>query len=194
MGGSGSGTWYRWDTRRTIDDVMQLDVRMMARNAWLLPGVKGEINWRRNNQPWGSISYQSFINRLVLSFRYRVSGQEWGDVTQEIAFDETQCNYGNIRKWFVCPGCHRRCALLYSGGKYFLCRKCYKLPYKSQRQTKIDRLISQKHELGERIFDDYHNGSGWKKRKGMHQRTFDRLSCLYAELEISVDEYLARFL
>jgi hypothetical protein len=33
---------------------------------------------------------------------------------------------------------------------------------------RIDRLISQKHKLGVRIFEHYDYGEGWGKKKGMH--------------------------
>jgi len=35
MGGPGSGMWYRWDTRTTLDQVHQLDVRWLHRHGYL---------------------------------------------------------------------------------------------------------------------------------------------------------------
>jgi hypothetical protein len=51
----------------------------------------------------------------------------------------TPCNFGGERRWFVCPlvkdgaPCGRRVGKLYlpRGGKYFGCRICYDLTYKS---------------------------------------------------------------
>jgi hypothetical protein len=50
----------------------------------------------------------------------------------------------------------------------------------------IDRLISQKHKLGDKIFEGY-DGDGYRKRKGMHQKTFDRLLTRYLELENQIN-------
>ena len=47
----------------------------------------------------------------------------------------------------------------------------------------MDRLVSQKHKLGERIFEYYDYGEGWGKKKGMHQVTFDRLNARYQAME-----------
>lgn len=51
----------------------------------------------------------------------------------------------------------------------------------------LDQLIDQKHKLGKRIFEDY-DGYGWRKRKGMHQKTFDRLHLKYQWLDIKINE------
>ena len=46
MGGPGSGSWYRWDTRRVIDTVACLDVRELARQGALRAGVQARVTWR----------------------------------------------------------------------------------------------------------------------------------------------------
>ena len=33
MGGQGSGRWYRWDTKTTIDTVHRLDIRYMRQQG-----------------------------------------------------------------------------------------------------------------------------------------------------------------
>jgi hypothetical protein len=45
----------------------------------------------------------------------------------------------------------------------------------------IDRLIKAKHKIGYRIFEGY-DGDGWRKKKGMHQKTFDLGYARYLEL------------
>jgi len=47
----------------------------------------------------------------------------------------------------------------------------------------MDRIITRKHALGERIFEFYECGEGYGKKKGMHWRTFDRLHAEYQQLE-----------
>ena len=41
-------------------------------------------------------------------------------------------------------------------------------------QSKFDTLFDQKTALGERIFEDYEDNFGWQKKKGMHQKTFEK--------------------
>ncbi|MBL4868725.1 MAG: hypothetical protein JKY67_20370 [Pseudomonadales bacterium] len=53
-------------------------------------------------------------------------------------------------------------------------------------QGRVDKLINQKHKLGYRIFEDY-DGSGWRKKKGMHQKTFDAHLKKYWQLEEAID-------
>jgi hypothetical protein len=55
-------------------------------------------------------------------------------------------------------------------------------------QSDIDRLFDQKHSLGGRIFEYYEYGEGWLKKKGMHQKTFDRLHSKYEQLESRVNQ------
>ena len=45
--------------------------------------------------------------------------------------------FGGKQTFFLCPGCGQRVRYLYvTGQRDFLCRKCAKLNYKSQQQTK----------------------------------------------------------
>jgi hypothetical protein len=71
-----------------------------------------------------------------LSYSQGLHGEEQEDVAYRVPIEWTACNFGGGRPWFVCPGrsCIRRAALLYLGGRYFLCRKCQDLSYASQRE------------------------------------------------------------
>ena len=192
MGGSGSGNWYRWNTKTTTNDVKRLDVRLMQRNGWLTPNRQGKLNWTRNDEPWGDIDYRCYSDRLELNYRYRENGSEWESVSQRINLDKTSCHYGGGRPWFLCTRCNGRCALLYCDGKYFFCRKCYQLPYRSQNQSRINRLIDQKHKLGYRIFAEY-DGCGWGKRKGMHHSIFNRLYKKYCAIDSEIDQMIGSY-
>ena len=90
----------------------------------------------------------------------------------------TPCRYGGARAWFVCltVGCGRRVAILYGGG-IFACRHCYRLAFASQREGANDRALRRADTIRRRL--------GWKpgilnglgnKPKGMHWRTFERLT------------------
>jgi hypothetical protein len=70
----------------------------------------------------------------------------------------TRPHLGGMRWWFICPlmvngrPCRRRVAKLYGNGKYFGCRTCKGLTYKSakeahqgQRVEKALRRLRRKH-------------------------------------------------
>jgi hypothetical protein len=188
MGGIGSGTWCRWSKQETTESCKRIDIRYMRRNGLLVPGSSNSLSWSCNGEPSGSIRYRYSGGCLLLDFKFRVNGGEWEPVEQIVPLTSTACNYGNSRQWFLCPRCNYRCAVLYGVNKLFLCRKCYRLPYSSQMNGYLDRLLDKKHDLGERIFEHYEFGEGWLKKKGMHQKTFDRLYSKYKNLELRIDQ------
>jgi hypothetical protein len=73
-------------------------------------------------------------------------------------------------------------AVLYLGGKYFACRHCYQLAYKSQRETPHDRAFSRADKIRSMLGwqPGIANPNGWKP-KGMHWLTYLRLMEEYRE-------------
>ena len=180
MGGSGSGRWYRWDTKTTIEEVRRLDIRYMRQHGLLRPGYLGSMTWHRGDKETGSIQFHvSYDNRIVLDYRYREYSGEWESVRETIMMDWTPCHYGGTRPWFRCPGCARRVGVLCGYGKWFLCRHCHRLPYASQQQSHHDRMMDQawkirkRLEVGESLFEPL---GPWHKPKRMHWRTFAKLT------------------
>ena len=178
MGGSGSGSWYRWDSKTTTESQYWIDIRWMKKQGYLRTGSFGSLSWSSRGEQTGSIGYHMEENRMILNYRRQPRGGEWEDVEQEISFDRTQCNYGGYRSWFLCPHCGRRVALLYGAGKYFLCRNCYNLTYGCQQEGRSDRLMRKARKIRERL------GASDNlmipllcapKPKNMHQKTCDRL-------------------
>jgi hypothetical protein len=89
-------------------------------------------------------------------------------------------DHGGERAWFLCPaeGCGRRVARLYVGGAgIFACRYCYGLAYACQRESADDRGARRADKIRDRLGWEpgILNGPGGKP-KGMHWRTFDRLT------------------
>ena len=193
MGGYGSGRWYRWNKQTTIEEVRRIDIRYLKKRGWLIdkPGnfMSCTLSWTCQGEPNGFINVQFHFDRLELDYRFREGDGDWVPIKQTILLENTPCHYGGSRKWFTCPECHNRVGILCGAGQLFLCRHCYQLPYGSQMESGLDRLISKKHKLGNKIFEDY-DGSGWRKRKGMQCNTFDRLYACYAELEDQIDTSL----
>ena len=184
MGGIGSGGYYRWNKKTTIESVKRIDIRYMRKQGYLKPVTQGTLAWNCNGEPSGTINFVAFSEYLLLDFRFRQHGdEEWQPIQQKIRYDYTPCHYGNRRQWFLCPNCHRRVGILASDGPHFLCRHCYDLTYRSQNEDFVDRLRNKRDKLGERIFDNFNGDYGTLKKKGMHQRTFDLLLQQYRQLD-----------
>ncbi len=176
MGGSNSGSWYRWDKKATIESQHRLDIRWLKKHGYLKPGISGSLSWSCNGEQTGSIGFETTTRGIVLNYRHRPHGGDWEPVKQEILFDSTPCNYGGHRKWFLCPHCWKRVAILYGAGKYFLCRHCYNLTYSCQQETPPFRLLSKAQKIRERLgASTCTDDPIINKPKGMHWKTFNRL-------------------
>jgi hypothetical protein len=81
----------------------------------------------------------------------------------------TFCRYGGMRWWFQCPDiqCNRRVRILYKSGAYFVCRKCAKLWYDSQRYLRQESKPLIDLCKGERLYETlkrhYYRGKPTRK-------------------------------
>ena len=105
MGGPGSGV--RWDKKGAVEDYRRLDVRVLHREHGIKPG-----------------------SQITVQYEWR--GEQ---VAQEVFFDMTPCNFGGYRPWLICMHCGGRVAVLYLRGKYFACRHCHDLTYRSCQES-----------------------------------------------------------
>ena len=176
MGGSGSGNWYRWDSKTTTESQHRIDIRWLKKQGYLRPGTMGSLSWSRGDEQTGSIRFRMEADCMILNYRQRPTGGEWEPVEQEISFDRTPCNYGGHRTWFLCSRCRKRVAVLYGAGKYFFCRHCYDLAYGSQQESEPYRLMRKARKIRKQLgaSDDLSERILFKP-KNMHQKTFDRL-------------------
>ncbi len=177
MGGIGSGSWH-YGAKDAADDYLAVDVRRWQRDGLLTPNRAFGLQWTRNGETVASIQVVTEADRVILIYRHQSGGGEWKDERYPVRLAWTPCRYGGARAWFVCPalGCGRRVAILYGGG-IFACRHCYRLAFASQREGANDRALRRADTIRRRL--------GWKpgilnglgnKPKGMHWRTFERLT------------------
>ena len=188
MGGAGSGTYYRFGSKDRAEDHLSVDVRRWHRRGLLEPGTAFTASW-------GRYLGESSIGVLVLetpgepaeavrlSYSRGLPGEEKQDVAYGVPIEWTACNFGGARPWFVCPGlrCGRRAALLYLGGRYFLCRRCQNLSYASQRERggsvpALHRCQRIRTKLGgsANVTEPFPD-----RPKGMHRKTYWRLYDLH---------------
>ncbi len=179
MGGNGSGQYWHFDAKDTTDDYRRLDVRRWQREGCLEPGHWFGWQWARDGETTASIQVRVESGRVILSYQHQRGGGEWKSEEYPVCLDRTPCTYGGARVWFRCParGCGRRVAILY-GGAIFACRHCHRLAYPSQREPPHDRAARRADKIRARLGWEpgILNGPGWRKPKGMHQRTYERLS------------------
>ncbi len=176
MGGSGSGNWYRWNSKTTTESQHTIDIRYLKKHGGLTQGRVGALTWSRWSKQTGVIAFAIQADCLHLNYRYRKQREDWEDVKQIIPFERTPCNYGGFRTWFLCPECQKRVVLLYGVEKLFLCRHCYGLTYASQQEGVPERLMRRARKIRERL------GASANlmepilfKPRNMHCKTFSRL-------------------
>lgn len=178
MGGYGSG---RTGYKQKAEDCRSLDVNRLHREGCLRPGRVGNWVWSRDGEEVARIGYKAKEGLLVLDYRVRVYGGEWETITESVRLTHVDCNYGKSRPFFLCPGvvngqrCGRRVGKLYAGGRYFLCRHCYRVTYTSQSEARYDRMLRRANKLRMELGGEPGTAS-WIafKPKGMHQRTYER--------------------
>jgi hypothetical protein len=141
------------------------------------------------------IQLRSERDYVHLDYSVRPSGEEWQTASETVAIIRVPGRYGGERTYFVCPGvvngnvCGRRVVKLYGAGRYFLCRHCYRLTYPSQREGKWDRLIRRANKIRARLGGEPGMLAPFPaRRKGMWQRTYERLRQRAVEAELTADD------
>lgn len=158
MGGFSSGR-RSYATTPDVEECRHLDVdRHKAITEQ--PGSRRPVWWGDREDPSASIVIEAVgerdlgeetrAGRLRLSYTLTDgSTGESEDIEYTVPLEYTPCNFGGYRPWFQCPGlvdegsCSRRSRKLYlpiyaHGARYFLCRECYGLRYRSSRDSGND--------------------------------------------------------
>ncbi|MEO1610369.1 MAG: hypothetical protein AAFR90_13760 [Pseudomonadota bacterium] len=184
MGGRGSGRKASFGFfTDTCEDYLDIDIAWMQRRRMLVPGRAGSISWSRHGSHIASIGYVVQADSLRLNYRARSGGDDWCEICDFIAFAWTATNFGGKRQWFVCPGCEKRCRVIY-GGALYRCRTCHGLRYESQYETSFSRACTQRHRLRKRLGQARSLEEPFPpKPKGMHWTTYETLKTRDEELE-----------
>jgi hypothetical protein len=100
-----------------------------------------------------------------------------------VPFDFTSTMFHGRRAWFKCPGCGQGCRVLY-GTNTLRCRKCCRLRYQSQYQTRAFRLLDRAHKIRRRLGKPGASGDPLPpKPRGMRWQTYRRIEWLVSQLE-----------
>jgi hypothetical protein len=147
----GSGNRSRRQGRKsTIEESLILPMKDLRRGLYV--GGAGTFTWTWGSGSKSSIGYfvTGYHDAPTVTLYYRWRDTE--DVRILVRLTTTPTQFGGTRWWFTCPGigrgvaCHRRVGKLYlpPGAKYFGCRKCHDLTYRScQKAHWEERLFSR---------------------------------------------------
>jgi len=141
MGGPGSGSWYRWDSKTTVEESLSLGIGSFR--DCLFSGASGRLTWTRGDRCAGSVGYCVDMgpDGPALTLHYRWRDEE--DIRLPTYLQATRPALGGRRWWFTCPlvvagvPCNRRVGRLYlpPGARYFGCRHCHRLVYRSSQEA-----------------------------------------------------------
>ena len=185
MGGFGSGNHSA--RYCCVEDSRVLSLSVLRRWGKLngVPTGWGAYSWTRGNEPAGSIHFRidGEIPNQLLVLRYSVRsrpGEQWRPISETFPLVVTRPNFGGRRYWVRCH-CGRCVTKLYGApnSDFYLCRRCARLVYTAQRESRPDRLMRAARKLRLRCGGD----SGFRKPKGMHWDTFTRISHRADELD-----------
>jgi hypothetical protein len=113
--------------------------------------LTGPVTWTRcRGETTSRISLTTDLSdagRPVARLSYSVSGVPF---EYPVHLTTTRPHYGGTRWWFLCPlsrygrPCGRRVRKLYLGGRYFGCRDCHDLTYRSRQEhdPRVSRLMN----------------------------------------------------
>jgi hypothetical protein len=102
-------------------------------------------------------------------------------VKARLLLSATSTAFGGRRLWLICPSCGARCRVIYAGRRRFACRVCHRLRYSSQAETPADRAIRAMTKIAKRLDPTATDIDLPPKPKGMHWRTYERLTDRYTD-------------
>lgn len=184
VGGFGSGRHSKFG-RATVESCRSIDVNRLNRTGCLAAGWSGGWQWTVDGEKVASINLSTLDDCLQLTYRVRVAGGDWEDVTETARVVRVSCRFGGSRPYFICPGvvngvlCFRRVAKLHASGIYFLCRHCYRLSYASQSDDRLGRANRRRNTLRARLAakSGERNDQSFiaRRPKGMWHRKYEQL-------------------
>jgi hypothetical protein len=158
---------------------------MRLARAGYLPGPRyGGWQWSSSGGTTASIQIRSGRQSITLEYRVRAASDDWQAAQQAIPIHWSPCRFGGERPWFVCDVsangvyCGRRVAKLYSAGRLFACRHCYRLGYAVQRDGPMDQAHHNLARLHRKLGAEY-RGPDWPtppKPKWMRRKTYSQIS------------------
>ena len=139
---------YSYSNRRTVEDCKTITTMFLNEHNYFDSIVRnGGMNWNRNGEETGSIGFVISMEECDEYIRFKYTHTD-RNTDEKIELDYkarltwTSCYFGGRRWWFVCPlvidgrACNRRVGSLHlASSKYFGCRHCFNLTYRSSQES-----------------------------------------------------------
>jgi len=154
-GGERSGCGRKRQHGRT-SDYLSLNIYQLRKAGAFRPQTNFKA-WNANNVVHGRIEGSDLI--IV-----------WNRMTAALEVVQTGCPFGGSRRWFRCPQCSQRVAIIFLGSSAIGCRHCLHLRYPSQSEDWIER--------SKRVEESIRRKLGARRAgrpKGMHRATYGAL-------------------
>ena len=176
MGGYGSGRWH--GHRATVRGCLWFDVRDLQRRGMFCGNAcTGDYTWNRDGEATGSmkLAVDQDARHMTVTYSHRKGDSgPWQHARHEVRVDLTACGYGGRRRWFACPRCGDRRAVLVVAGEMIGCRRCLRLTYGTQYEQKRSRALYRMQEM-EKKYPSSDPYVGIAKPPGMWRSTWDRI-------------------
>ncbi len=188
MGGYSSG---RYGGGPTVESGLTLDINELFRKRLLGDYRAGALVWTSvaTGEKVASIGFQACLldpDAAWVRLHYSANGRA---EDYRVRLSRSPCHYGGHRWWWICPRSSRRVAKLYlpPGTTVFAARQAYRLAYRSQRETALDRSHNRQSRLYRRLGTEYKyfEQAPPRRPKGMHRSTYERLTAeVYGAMEV----------
>ena len=149
MGGFSPG--IRCDTKLTTDMVPAIDIRQLQRRRELMPGKRTLQTWTRGGVIAAQVELDIQHSQLGIRYFLLSRSSEREPVECVVPIASTPCNYGGVRRWFRCPDCGKRVAVIYVQRRSCSCRQCNYLVYRSQRERAGERARDRVQKIRVRL-------------------------------------------
>jgi hypothetical protein len=175
---------HNWKGHGTVEGTRSLDVMKLVGAGFLNGRQSGGWQWTYRDGSTASVLVTGGRDIVTLDYRVKSPGEDWQPVNQRIPIQWTPCRFGGERPWFVCDVlakgvyCGRRVIKLYGAGKFFACRRCYRLTYEMQRGGPMDCAHRRLARLHRKLAADY-DGPDMPpppKPKWMRRKTYSRIT------------------
>ena len=122
----------------------------------------------------GAVTVRAATASLNLSYQLVIGEGSAVAVDEVVNLRSTKTSLAGIRRWFECPGCHRRSRILY--GPRFRCRLCHGLSCESHFESRAQRANRRARKIRRRLGGSDCLMEEFPPRpRGMHWATYRRL-------------------
>lgn len=137
----------------------------------------------------GVCVYMNDSNYTYLTLQYAIDRYA-DDKFQDVGLTYTNCCFGGVRWWMLCPYCQKRIGKIYLLRGYYACRHCHRLTYKSRMENPRAALRPIFNALDKEIkADEIMQNMRSRYYRGMPTKKLLKALDLYREAGVLVDKF-----